>query len=331
MVAAVLLVCVLCGGSALAARGVRIARVDMSGYPTVLLTVVTPGDSSRPPALRENGLAAPGLAVVNLGGEESVVLAINHSLSMHGQSLVHALAASRGFLASKPNADRVSVFAFASQTLPLTGFSSTTTDADAALRSIRIDAHYGTSQWDSIVVAADALKADGSPGRTIIMITDGQDTTSKATLRQAITAARQAQVAVYPIAIKDATFYPHLLQKLAAGTGGKMFIARPNEPLTGIYNAIASELKHTWQLSYLTAARPGDTLSLTVDAPDRATATTSVTALGSTATPTTHSPTLSLTEIAMMITALIVLVLAAPRILRTARDIRIRRGWDGFD
>src|SRR5262249_14390391 len=163
------------GASANAATGVRIAHLDLRAYPTIRLTVVTPGNSSRPPKLEENGTSAVGLDVENLGRRESVVLAIDRSHSMRGEPLAHAVGAARDLLVPKSNSDGVSFVTFASQAVQLTNFSTTTIDADAALRSLAIDPRSGTTMYDAIIVAARALKRSGTPGRAIILITDGQE------------------------------------------------------------------------------------------------------------------------------------------------------------
>jgi hypothetical protein len=248
---------------AVGADGLRITHVELRHYPTVELTVVTSRTGDRAPLIKEDGTPAAGVQAENLGSSTSVVLTIDRSQSMHGQTLVHALAASRAFLATKPASYRVAVLTFASQPLELSAFSPAATDTDAALRSITIDPRSGTTLYDAILLAARQLDGESSAGRVIIMITDGQETTSKATLTEAIAAARRAQVIVYSIAIKDTTFMPVPLQALAARTGGEMFIARPNDSLDGSYRQIASRLRRTWHISYLTAVRPGASIDLT--------------------------------------------------------------------
>jgi hypothetical protein len=246
------------------ADGLRIAHVDLRDYPTVELTVVTPTPDRQPPLIQENGSPAAGVQAENLGRGTSVMLAIDRSQSMHGLTLAHALSASRAFLATKPGSYRVAVMTFGSQSLQLTDFSTSTSDADAALHSIAIDPKRGTTIYDSVVLAARSLEADNSGGRVIILITDGQETTSKASLGKAIEVARRAHVIVYPIAVEDATFMPRPLRALADGTGGRMFVTAPDRSMAGAYDLIASELRRTWQVSYYTAVRPGGSIDLTV-------------------------------------------------------------------
>jgi Mg-chelatase subunit ChlD len=312
--------------AAKAATQIRISQVDLRGYPRVRLTVVTPKNSLRPPTLTENGRAPADLDVENMGREQSVVLAIDRSQSMRGRPLARAVGASRALLNSKSNSDSVSFVTFASQVVRLTYFSTSTTDADAALRSIAIDAHAGTTMYDAIVLAAGALKHSGTLGRAIILITDGQEATSKATLKQAIAACRNARAVVYVVALKDAAFRPAPLRRLAATSGGRMLVVRPNELLTGIYKAVDRQFRDTWQMTYDTPVRPGRRLRLTVNLPDRESAATTVTAPGSAATPKprTHIP---LTTIALIAYALAPITLAA---IAAIRKLQQRNVWAGF-
>lgn len=314
------------GASANAATHVRISQVDLRGYPKVRLTVVTPGNSSHPPTLREYGRPAADLDVENLGSKQSVVLAIDRSHSMRGSPLAHAVAASRVLLTSKSNSDSISFVTFASQAVRLTYFSTTTIDADAALRSIAIDPRPGTTMYDAIVLASAALRHSGTLGRAIILVTDGQEATSRATLGQAVVACRNARAAVYVVAIRDAAFRPGPLRTLAASTGGRMLVVRPNEPLSGIYTAVDRQFRDTWQLTYDTAVRPGRRLRLTVDLPGRVSATTTVTAPGSPAAPKPRSH-LPLTMIALIAYALVPVALAA---IAAIRKLQRRNVWTGF-
>ena len=93
------------------------------------------GRRSRP-ELTENGEAVTNLVATNLGRGKSIVLAVDRSQSMDGQPLADAVEAARAFVAAKPPEDRISVLTFATEPVPLTGFQTSTTDADAALRSI---------------------------------------------------------------------------------------------------------------------------------------------------------------------------------------------------
>ena len=243
-----------------AAAGPRITSLDTSGYPTVRATVVTPKPVGAAPALTENGTPVVGFRAVNLGREKSVAAVIDRSQSMLGQAMKDASAAAREFVGAKPDRDRVAVFAVGRRAVQLTSFSSATAEADAALRTIEVDKVVGTALYDSVVLASQALAADVNPTRILVLLTDGQEVSSDASLEQAIAAARAANVVVYPIGIESASFRPGPLQRLAQKTGGRYAGVSGTKDLRAIYAALASELRRTWQLSYVTSARPGERL-----------------------------------------------------------------------
>jgi VWFA-related protein len=242
----------------------EIRQIDLSSYPLIRVTVVLPSKATIPPTASQDGAPTVPVSAENLGDKESVSLVIDHSQSMHGQALAQAIRAARVFIAAIPNPDQISVIGVASQALNLSSFSDGHDAADEALSSLSVDRRYGTTLWDALVLAANQLRKHGLPGRTIILVTDGQQTTSKATLRQAIRAAQSARARIYTVGIPDRSFTPTPLIELARATGGRYYRAPSAPALVGIYRSIAAELDRTWQLQFLTATRPGDTLKLTV-------------------------------------------------------------------
>jgi tight adherence protein B len=242
-----------------ASAGVRISGVDTSGYPEVRVTVV----SSSEPRLRENGLPVADVQAANLGQAKSVVLAVDRSQSMRGRSLRDATGAARAFVAAKGPGDRVEVIAFGREALGLTRFSSSTVDADAALAALTPDAQSGTALYDAVVRAAAALRAEDLPGRVILLVTDGRDVSSSATLERAVDEAQRARAAVYAIGIAGHDFTPAPLQELAERTGGAYLEAASSAELRALYSSLSASLAHTWQVRYLTASRPGEQVQLT--------------------------------------------------------------------
>jgi von Willebrand factor type A domain len=249
-----------------ATAGVQVRRVDAHGYPSIRMMVVVPRATMTPPALTVDGARAAGFTAQNLGARQSVALVIDSSQSMHGATLADAIRAARAFVGAKPASDQITVITAGSQATTAADFSSLPDDADAALGSLKVDPRYGTALYDSLVLAAKKLRANGLPGRVIILVTDGQETTSKATLEDAVGAARDAGAAIYTVGIPDLTFQPKPLEELSAATGGRFYRAPTTSALPGIYTRIGAELRRTWQLDFFTAARPGETLALEVRA-----------------------------------------------------------------
>src|SRR5215212_3496025 len=106
------------------AAGPRLSAVDVSAYPEVRATLVTPRPVARIPELTENGVPVAGYEAANLGRDKSIVVAVDRSQSMRGQALLDASAAARSFIRSKPRNDRVAVVAVGKRAVLLTGFSA---------------------------------------------------------------------------------------------------------------------------------------------------------------------------------------------------------------
>jgi tight adherence protein B len=244
------------------AAPVSITTVDVSGYPTVRATVVTPAPTSKAPELLENGRPVTGLEATNLGAEKNIVLVVDRSQSMVGKAIRDASAAAREFVKAKPARDRIAVVAVGKRPIQLTQFSSDRRDADNALRGLQVDDVVGTALYDSIMLSVQALAGDRSGGRVIVLLTDGQEVSSDVSLSAAIAAARDARVTVYPIGIESPSFRPAPLERLARETGGRYQGAAGTGALRAIYVSLAQELRRTWQVSYVTAARPGDRIEL---------------------------------------------------------------------
>jgi len=257
----VLAVLVLPAG-ALAAK----IEADASDYPVVRAIVVTDQPTFSAPALTENGEEVTGLVATNLGRAKSIVLAVDRSRSMEGQPLENAVAAARAFVAAKPLEDRISVLTYATEPIVLTGFQTSTTDADSALRSISLDPVSGTTLYDALVLSSNSLASETNQGRVIIIVTDGNETRSEATIEDVIGAAQRAGASVYVVGIESEAFNPKPLQQIAEETGGNYYGAADAAALTEVYSSIAQELSRTWRLEYVTSALPSETIDLTATA-----------------------------------------------------------------
>ena len=249
-----------------AGADVQLTGVDVSAYPTVRATLVSTAGPNVVPRLSENGLPVTGLVARNLGSSKAVVLAVDDSRSMVGRPLADAVAGARAFVAAKPAADQIAVVEFGPHAIALGALSSATIDADSALANVELARTEGTALYDAIELSVRKLRSSPLPGRVLIVLTDGRDISSRATLDQATADARAAGVAVYPIALQGAGFDPVPLRALASATGGHYSSAASTAVLGAIYRSIAVRLGHTWQLSYVTASRPGDRVRLQAEA-----------------------------------------------------------------
>jgi tight adherence protein B len=281
VVLAALLAALVLPAAALGAGEIK--HASAARFPHVELTVVAPSSSQTPPTLLENGRPVAGLEATNLGSSKSVVVCIDRSQSMTGKPIVDAAASARAFAAAKSPSDRIAVCTFGSEAEILTRFSTSTIDADAALRTMGVDSVRGTALYDAIVQSSHLLGGEQNQARVLIILSDGVDFVEggdSVTLDDAIQAAKNAGVAVYTIGIEGSGFDPEALQQISDVTNGSYYGAATSAALRDVYTSIAEDLRRTWHLEYVTAARPGDHLELTVGLPGGDQLTTPLTAPG---------------------------------------------------
>ena len=97
---------------------------------------------------------------------------------------------------------------FGHQAVRLTGFSSATIDTDAALESLAVDKKQGTALYDAVSLGSRALADEPNAGRVLIVLTDGDDVSSRTTLPKAAAQAKRAGASVYAIGIEGEDFSP---------------------------------------------------------------------------------------------------------------------------
>jgi tight adherence protein B len=266
---------------AAALGGGEVKHASATNFPHVELTVVAASSTQTPPKIRENGRPVAGLEATNLGSSKSVVVCIDRSRSMVGQAFADATSGARAFVAAKSPTDRISICAFGSQAESLTRFSTSTIDSDTVLRTMSVVAVKGTALYDAVVESAHQLAAEQSGARVLVLLSDGANfSEGGATIDRAIRAAKNTGVAVYTIGIEGRGFRPEPLQRLADATSGSYYGTASTEALAAVYTSIAEDLRRTWQLDYVTSARPGDRLDLVVKLPGGDQLTAHVTAPG---------------------------------------------------
>jgi tight adherence protein B len=272
VVLAVLASALVLPAAASASSPVQIRRVDLDKFPLVRVTTVVPKGSR--PTLAEGSRRAGFVRARELGSAEAMVLAVDNSASMSGRPLRQAKRAAAAFLARQSGAGDAGLVAFGHEALALTQPRDTESDVARSLGSLAPDAQKGTALYDAVDLSVARLQEMSTGSRVLVLLTDGHDLGSKTSLEQAIATAQRANVVVFSIAAGDRTDLQPL-SKLAAATGGRLFTAANATGLGAAYRSLGRELDRTWQLSYLSQAREGDHVDLTVRA-KRAVSTASV-------------------------------------------------------
>jgi Flp pilus assembly protein TadB/Mg-chelatase subunit ChlD len=244
-----------------ASTPVQVRRVDVAKFPLARVTVVVP-EGSRP-RLWEDGRLAPFVKARPLGAAQAMLLAVDNSQSMTGRPLREAKRAAEQFLMGQRRAGATGLVAFAHEALALTRPDEARSDVGRALEALAPDVQTGTSLYDAVELSAARLQRMSNGTRILVLLTDGRDLGSRSSLSNAIAAAQKANVVVYSIAA-GAKADRQPLAALASATGGRLFDAADATKLSATYRTLSRELDRTWQLSYLSNARAGDRVRLTV-------------------------------------------------------------------
>lgn len=259
--AAVALLALPAGASAAAPAQIR--HVDFGSFPLVRVTALVAAGEQ--PHLLENGRPAAFATLRQLGSAEALMLALDNSYSMTGRPLREAKAAALDFLSHDQRATSTGFVAFGHEALVLTRAGESNADVARTLSKVAPDRQQGTALYDAVVSSAARLQKMSAGTRILILLTDGHDFGSHASLDEAIRAAQKASVIVYAIAAGQHADTA-ILSKLTRATGGRLFGANDVSQLGAVYAALGRELDRTWQISYLSRARPGDSVSFTLRA-----------------------------------------------------------------
>ncbi|HKQ79173.1 MAG TPA: VWA domain-containing protein [Blastocatellia bacterium] len=111
----------------------------------------------------------------------------------------------------------------------------------------------GTSIFDSVIAACADLLAKQVGRKTIILFTDGYDTTSLTERTEAIEEALRAEVVVYAIGIGDSSedgVDRKELEKLCEPTGGRAFVPKNVEGLDQAFEQLERELRQQYLVAY---------------------------------------------------------------------------------
>jgi Ca-activated chloride channel homolog len=109
-----------------------------------------------------------------------------------------------------------------------------------------------TAIWDAVYsVSNDLLKREAGR-RVIILITDGEDTSSTLKIRDAIERTWRNEVIVYAIGIGDPAYGVNsgVLKKITQETGGRAFFPRSEGDLDKAFAQIDEDLRSQYVLAY---------------------------------------------------------------------------------
>lgn len=192
----------------------------------------------------------------------ALALLLDTSASMEDK-MATAQEAAIGFARRLRPEDLAQVIDFDSRVSILQAF---TNDGAALEKAIRSTAAGGsTSMYNAIYIALNEMKKVRAQSteeirrRAIVVLSDGEDTSSLLPFEEVLELAKRAETAIYTIGIRsrepggmrgfrEAEF---VLRQLAQETGGRAFFPAAVTELPAIYTLIANELSSQYTVGYM--------------------------------------------------------------------------------
>lgn len=193
----------------------------------------------------------------------SVVLLLDNSLSMQPR-MADAKAAARRFLGTLRPGDEVELVAFNQRSRIAEPFTSDQDRLEAALQAVRPEG--ATALYNALYVALKDLQARRGEGtlrrEAVVVLSDGDDTSSVVSDDQVLGLARSLGVPVYGIRVFDprvdarrdnprrSNFF---FSSVTRDTGGQAHIVRSAGQLGSVYDQLADELRSQYSLGYVSS------------------------------------------------------------------------------
>jgi Ca-activated chloride channel family protein len=190
-------------------------------------------------------------------------LLVDTSASMEAR-LPTAQEAAIGFTKRLRPQDLAAVVDFDSRVVILQPFTSTLRELEQAIR--RTSAGGSTSMYNAIYIALKDLKKivaknlDEIRRQAIIVLSDGEDTSSLLPFEEVLDLAKRSETAIYAIGLgslegssssgrgfKEAEF---VLKQLTQETGGRAFFPTQLSDLSNVYGQISDELSSQYTVGY---------------------------------------------------------------------------------
>jgi Ca-activated chloride channel family protein len=194
--------------------------------------------------------------------QQPIALAIllDTSASMN-ERLETAQEAAIGFARRLRKEDVIEVIDFDSQVRILQGFTNDVAALEKAIRGT--DVNGSTSLYNAIYVSLKELKkvkaasAEEIRRQAIVVLSDGDDTSSLVPYEDVLDLAKRSETAIYAVGLRPSGAYrsefkeaEFVLKQLSQETGGRAYFVTAVSELPRIYEQISEELANQYSLAY---------------------------------------------------------------------------------
>lgn len=231
-----------------------IVDVDTSTHPAVSLVVTAPAELADSDldalafSLSENGRGRP-LQVERVATEGlEVVVVIDASGSMQGAAIDAARAAAAGFVQTLPAGTEVSVIAFGATPRIAHAFSTDTGSLVASIGAITPGGE--TALYDALVTAGTLPEVEGTNRRAVVVLSDGGDTASAASLDDALQALGTSASMTSVVELVTAESDSATLARIAEAATGRVVPVDDPDQLNAAFDDVRADLVGRYLLRY---------------------------------------------------------------------------------
>jgi tight adherence protein B len=253
------------GGQAIEIVDINGSRYPEGGQTQMVVEFRNFGQEPDPSAVEVtvNGEPVSDLVVEPVGASSvpvGVVLVIDVSGSMaEGGAMDAAKAAAISFINQARPEDRIAIVTFSDTVQVLTGFTGNKDGLTQAINAI--DPANETAFNDGVIQGISLFDEANARGLlpNMIVLTDGDDTASEATLADAVAAVGSSGVRTFGVALAGSEFNPDAVQEIAEAGGG-LFLSTPDpDQLNRLYTDISREISNTLVAKFVSPiSTPGD-------------------------------------------------------------------------
>jgi tight adherence protein B len=238
---------------------IEVAPVDLGAYPQVSTSFTAP------PELTGSGLEPAAVAVEEDGKPVSpelvrlpndrleVVLIIDTSGSMRDRPLTSAKVAAYAFLARIPSEAQVAVVGFGDASTLVSPMATDRRPASDAIQALEADGE--TALYDAVRLASEQFSDDAETRRSIVLLSDGADTASLATIEQASESLKAENIHLDVVELVGTESNRPALDQLAVAGSGRVASVDDPSALAVLYDDLAASLANGYRLTWTSSSK----------------------------------------------------------------------------
>ncbi len=227
-------------------------EIEIIDFPTLEMVVSLPSSAAADVTADSFAIVEPDQTITptltSLSSSAlDVVLAIDTSGSMSGAAIDSARTAAASFVLQLPDAARIAVVGFGPTAVVASPLTSDRPDIASALFALVAGGE--TALHDAIIASANQIDPASTTRTALVILSDGGDTVSTATLADAAGAAADRFDVVHAVSLTTSEQDAVALESLVSG-GGAVVQAEDPVALAGVYNDVGDRIINQYALRW---------------------------------------------------------------------------------